>query len=102
MAIDLEKARREVLRWRILKTLDVGRPYPVGEDLLLSTISGDDMPVTPMELRRELEYLEDRKLIAVAGKCDPVWTAELNRYGVDLVEYTIDCEPGIARPKKYW
>jgi hypothetical protein len=27
--------------------------------------------------------------------------AELTRYGVDIVEYTIACEPGIARPKKW-
>jgi len=30
------------------------------------------------------------------------WTAELTRHGVDVVEYTVECEPGIARPKKYW
>ena len=102
MSMDLEKNRREVLRWRILQTLNVGRPYPIGEDLLLSTIAGKDMPLTPMELRRELEYLEHRQLIQISEKCGPVWSAELNRYGIDVVEYTIDCDPGIARPKKYW
>ena len=30
------------------------------------------------------------------------WTARLTRHGRDFVEYTIDAEPGIARPKKYW
>lgn len=100
--MDLEKNRREVLRWRILQTLDVGRPYPVSEDIMLSTVVGDDMPLTPRELRRELDYLEDRKLVVITGKDTPSWSTELTRYGVDLVEYTIDCDPGIARPRKYW
>ena len=100
--MDLEKARREALRWRILQTLNVGRPYAVGEDVLLATVGGEDMPVTPMELRRELDYLEDRKLIELSGKCNPLWSASLTRYGVDLVEYTVECDPGIARPGKYW
>ena len=30
------------------------------------------------------------------------WFADLTRIGVDLAEYTIPCEPGIARPEKYW
>lgn len=100
--MDLEKNRREVLRWRILQTLDVGRPYPVSEDIILATVVGDDMPLTSRELRRELDYLEDRKLVEITGKDSPNWSTELTRYGVDLVEYTIDCDPGIARPKKYW
>ena len=27
--------------------------------------------------------------------------ADLTRHGVDVAEYTVDCEPGIARPAKY-
>ena len=100
--MDLERQRREVLRWRILQTLDVGRPYPVSEDILLATVVGDDMPISPRELRRELDYIEDRKLIVLIGRDTACWSAELTRYGVDIVEYTIDCHPGIARPKKYW
>jgi hypothetical protein len=30
------------------------------------------------------------------------WTADLTRYGTDFVEYTVEAQPGIARPKKYW
>lgn len=100
--MDLEKNRREILRWRILQALDVGRPYPVSDDLLLATVAGEDMPATITDMRRELDYLEDRALLKVFGKETPHWTADLTRYGVDLVEYTIDCDPGIARPTKYW
>lgn len=100
--MDLEKTQRETLRWRILQTINTGRPYPLSEDIILTAVSGDDIPVTIRDLRRELDYLEDRKLLHVAGKDTAYWNAELTHYGVDVVEYTIECHPGIARPKKYW
>ena len=100
--MDMEKKRIEVLRWRILQTVEKGRPYAVSEEIIMATVSGDDMPVSPRELRREMDYLEDRKLITLKGRDTACWSAELTHYGVDVVEYTIDCHPGIARPKKYW
>jgi len=100
--MDQNQKLKEVLRWRIMQTLNVGRPYSVGEDTILATVAGDDMPITPLDLRREMHYLEDRKLVILSGKKSPVWTAELTHYGVDVVEYTVDCFPGIARPPKYW
>lgn len=102
MAGDLDQARREEARWRILKGLDAGRPYPVSEAILFRLLHDVQLPVTALDVRRELDYLEDRKLLTLAGKDSPVWAAELTRYGVDIVEYTIACEPGIARPAKYW
>lgn len=100
--MDLEKSRREILRWRILQTLQVGRPYAVGEDVILATVAGDDMPVTLHNIRRSLDYLAHRELIEIAGRDDGNWTATLTRTGVDFVEYTISAEPGIARPRKAW
>jgi hypothetical protein len=100
--MDQNQKLKEVLRWRIMQTLNVGRPYPVGEDTILATVAGDDMPITPLDLRREMDYLEDRKLVCLTGKNTPIWAAELTHYGVDVVEYTLECHPGIARPPKYW
>ena len=100
--MDLEKSRRETLRWRILQTLDVGRPYAVAEDILLATVAGQDLPATPTDVRREIDYLEERNLVKVSGRDSLYWSTELTRVGIDLVEYTVDCEPGIARPRKYW
>lgn len=102
MGPDLEKSRREILRWRILQTLQVGRPYPVGEDVIYATVSGEDMPITPYDLRRELDYLASRELVDIGGREASSWTASLTRFGVDFVEYTIAAEPGIARPRKAW
>ncbi len=99
--IDLEKARREEMRWRILKVLDAGRPLPVAETLILTTLQDVSLPVSPHGLRRELDYLADRKLIIVQGRDTPTWQACLTHYGVDLVEYSVDCFPGIARPKRW-
>jgi hypothetical protein len=100
--MDLEKKRIEVLRWRIIQTLDVSRPYPLNEDVIIAAVGGEDMPVTIRELRRELDYLEDRKLIQITGRDTACWSAELTHHGVDVAEYTVECLPGIARPAKYW
>lgn len=100
--IDLERHQREVMRWRILVVLDAGRPAPVFEDLILRALHDVDLPVTPHGLRRELDYLSDRKLVELRGKDSPTWRAQLTHYGVDLVEYTTDVLPGIARPRKWF
>lgn len=98
--IDLEKARREETRWRILKGLDAGRPYGVSESILLNLLADINLPVTQVALRRELVYLRNRELLTIQGEDDGEWLAELTHYGVDVVEYTISCKPGIARPKR--
>jgi hypothetical protein len=97
----MDKARRETSRWLILQCLNCARPVGASEALLLSAM-GDTAQITPRELRRELDYLEERELLEISGRESPQWTAKLTRIGVDLVEYTIPCEPGIARPQKYW
>lgn len=102
MQVDLEKQKREQLRWLVLLTLNAARPIGANEHLILQTVQDVPVPVTQLELRRELDYLADRKLITLSGQDGPVWFAELTRHGVDVVEYTVSVEPGIARPKKYW
>lgn len=100
--IDPNKARREHLRWLIILTLNNARPIGAFEGPILSVAQSEYPDATAHELRRELDYLGDRKLVAVAKKPDGRWFGELTRYGVDVAEYTVDCEPGIARPEKYW
>lgn len=102
MCVDLEKARREELRWIIMRTLDAARPIGTSESVVRSAIEPVVPDITLVELRREMGYLEDRRLIEISGKDSPVWAAKLTRDGIDLVEYTVDCHPGIARPKKRW
>jgi len=99
--VDMEKARRETNRWLILQCLDCARPIGASEALIITALS-DTVPITKLELQRELDYLESRELIKITGKEGPCWHAKLVRAGIDVVEYAVTCEAGIARPKKYW
>ena len=100
--MDIVKARREMNRWTIILTLNNARPIGASEELILSVIQSVNQDATALEIRRELDYLEVRELVKVNRSPNGHWTAELSRHGVDLAEYTVDCDPGIARPVKYW
>ncbi|MBB2778604.1 hypothetical protein [Comamonas aquatica] len=102
LQIDHAKVRRESLRWLILLTLNNARPMGAQESPILSVAQSIYPDATPLEMRRELDYLHDRDLVDLNKSPSGPWHAELTRYGVDIAEYTIDCEPGIARPTKYW
>lgn len=97
-----EKARREGMRWHLINTLNKARPYTSSEAFLLDVMLGIYPNVTPLELRQQLEYLQDRRLLDLTKQPSGMWFADLNRLGVDIAEYTIDCQAGIARPEKYW
>lgn len=99
---DLAKIRREHLRWLVLLTLNNARPMGIYESVVLSVAQSEYPDATPLELRREMDYLEERNLIKIVREPSGRWLAELGRYGIDVVEYSVDCEPGIARPVKYW
>ncbi|WP_423973787.1 hypothetical protein [Kingella oralis] len=97
-----EKARREGMRWHIINTLNKARPYTSSEVFLLDVMRGIYPDATALELRQQLDYLKDRRLVELVKQPSGMWFADLNRLGVDIAEYTIDCEAGIARPPKYW
>ncbi|MBK0062399.1 MULTISPECIES: hypothetical protein [unclassified Acinetobacter] len=99
---DIEKARREGMRWQLLNALNKGRPIGAMDVLLLSVMQDLYSDCTVNELHTQLEYLDDRKLIEIVKKPDGHWFSKLTHYGIDIVEYTVDCYPGIARPPKYW
>lgn len=100
--IDHSRLRREALRWLILLTLNNARPIGAFEGLILSVAQSEYPDATALELRREIDYLHERELVKVDKQPSGRWHAELTRHGVDVAEYTVDCEPGIARPTKYW
>ena len=97
-----EKARREGMRWHLINTLNKARPYTSSEMFLLDVMRGIYPDATALELRQQLDYLKDRRLVELVKQPSGMWFADLNRLGVDIAEYTIDCEAGIARPPKYW
>lgn len=98
----MEKARREGMRWNVINALNKARPYTTSEAFLLDIMRGIYPDTTALELRQQLDYLHDRKLVDVTKQPSGLWFADLTRLGVDIAEYTIDCQAGIARPVKYW
>lgn len=100
--IDHAKIRRESLRWYVLLTLHNASPVGCSEQLLFQTLSAIYGDVTSLEVRNQLDYLESRELLRIEGRDSGSWHGKLIRYGTDIVEYTIPCEPGIARPVKNW
>ena len=102
MSVDQARVRREALRWLILLTLNNARPVGAYEGPILAVAQSEYPDATPLELRRELDYLFDRELVTLRKEPSGRWFADLTRVGTDVAEYTIECEPGIARPVKYW
>jgi hypothetical protein len=94
-----QAAQREHIRWIVLDAVNHGRPYPIAETLILRVIESLPIQCTALELRRELEYLEGKYV--VLWRCEGApWIVLLTSAGVDAVEYTVDVEPGIARPNR--
>lgn len=102
MTVDLLKSRRESMRWHLLNALDKARPIGALDILLLDIIRCIYADSTNTELHQQLDYLHGRGLVNIDKKPDGHWHAKLNHNGIDVVEYTIDCPIGIARPVKYW
>lgn len=100
--MDIAKSRRETMRWTALLTLSHARPVGAHGALVLSVLRSMFPDATKLELSREMDYLDARKLVELIREPDGSYSARLTREGIDVVEYTVDCEPGIARPPKYW
>ena len=99
---DLAKIRREAIRWMVLLTLNNASPMGAFESIVLSVVSSEYPDATRDEVRKNLDYLEMRGLITIERHPDNRWYCKLARAGMDVVEYTVDVDPGIARPEKYF
>ena len=86
------------VRWEILRTLHVGGHLGATEAMCQQVVNAAFVGVTAETLRNQFDYLEKRKLIEIQRSDLDPWRATLSRHGTDLVEYRVDCEPGIARP----
>lgn len=100
LRIQAARARREFIRWILLLAANINRPTHSTLRFLLQVVQGEYPDATEMEVRRELDYLESRNLVVVT--VDPLnqVSTDLTRYGIDIAEYTVPMEPGIARPPK--
>lgn len=92
------KARREAMRWHLLSAINVSRPVGIYTEALLPIIQSVYPDATHQEVRRELDCLEERELCKIHRDPMDRWFVDLSRCGIDYVEYTIEAQPGIARP----
>lgn len=99
MTIDLAKVRREDIRWHLLTAANVSRPHGCYIEPMLAIVRAAYTDATEMELKRELDYLEERELVKIERDGMDRWFVQLSRHGIDLVEYTVPVQPGISRPK---
>lgn len=102
MTIDLQKTRRESMRWYLLKALDNARPLGALDVLLLDVMRSIYSDSTATEVHSQLDYLQSAGLVELGKRPDGHWHAKLNHNGIDVVEYNQDCPVGIARTAKYW
>ena len=102
MSIDLLKSRREAMRWHLMNALDKARPIGALDVLLLDVMRSIYSDTTANELHQQLDYLAQRALVKIDKQPTGNWHSCLTSLGVDVVEYTVDCHAGIARPVKYW
>ena len=99
MTIDIAKIRRESIRWHLLSAVNISRPSGIYTEPLLEIIRAVYPDATHQEVRVNLDYLEEREMVRISK--DPLdrWMVDLTRTGIDFVEYNIDAQPGVARPK---
>jgi Fe2+ or Zn2+ uptake regulation protein len=98
--IDDAKQRREFSRWVLLLALYNAHPVGSWEEVLLSTLQAIYPDTTKNEVRRELDYLDDRKLLDdhQASARALVRRDQPSRHRRRRVH--TDVHPGIARPPK--
>jgi hypothetical protein len=96
---EIAKARRETMRWMLLTVINISRPRGINTAALLPIMQATYPDATHLEIRRELDYLHERELVKIDK--DPLdnWFVTLMRYGIEVVEYTCPCDPGISRPR---
>lgn len=102
MEINIQKPRREGMRWYLIVAMHRAEPLGCGDVMLKSIMDEIYGNTTPTELHQQLSYLEKRKLVTVDKKPDGHWHSRLTALGIDIAEYTVECREGIARPEKYW
>lgn len=99
MSIDTARVRREDIRWYLLVAANVSRPQGSYVESMLAVVRAVYADATEHEIKRELDYLEERELVKIERDGMDRWFVQLTRHGIDLVEYTTPIEPGISRPK---
>ncbi len=94
----IDKRHLPAARWDILRTLRVGGHLGATESMVRDVLVAGYIGVTRHWIRDQLDYLEARKLIAIQRSETDPWRMTLTRYGYDVADYQVACDPGIRRP----
>ena len=97
--IDMAKTRREDMRWHLLSAVNLSRPVGIYTEPLLAIVRAVYPDATHQEVRVNLDYLEAREMVRISKDPMDRWMVDLTRTGIDFVEYNIDAQPGVSRPK---
>ena len=98
---EIELSRKRMARYRILKILDASDPTPCGEGLIRMTLPDCDLPLSPNEIRKEIQYLGDKGYVKIEkpeGERHH-WLVRILPKGTDYLEDQKISDPGIARPE---
>ena len=98
----VELSKLEAGRWELLRVLNVAGHIGATETMAFHTLVAIWPDMSREWIRNQLDYLESRRLIEIERHEIKDWRAKLTRHGWDVTSYVVDCEPGIARPPKYW
>jgi len=88
----IEKERRKVLRWIVLRLGDRSRPIPLQEPLIQRALHDVSFVVSAAE---------QKGLVQVDRRDDQAWQFSPTADGVDVCEYVRECPAGVGRPERY-
>jgi hypothetical protein len=97
-----EQEHREQRRWLILRVLDAGKPIGASEYIMATCLEGLNLTCNREELRRDLRFLQEIKLIDLdEQELDYGWYGRLRAEGAHVVDYKTPAPEGIARPARH-
>lgn len=85
-------------RWDALRTVRVAGYLGATESMVRDVLVVQYPGVEKDCIRNILHYLEDRKLLRIERSETEPWRAFIARYGYDVCDYQVECDPGIRRP----
>lgn len=97
----IAKQRREGMRWNIINTLNKARPHTTSETFLLDIMNAIYPQTTALELRQQLDYLADRKMVDLNKAPHGLWFADLTSLGVDIANIRWSAVPVLHGLRKY-
>jgi len=96
----VKHARQKMIRYRLLKVLDASRPNPLGEGLIKQVLVDVDLDASLQDVRKAMQYLEDKKFIEVTHELSH-WLGRLLPDGVDFLESPDATDNGISKPEDF-